>query len=771
MDIPQIITTRTAYRPDGGTGVLAQHPFVAIDLETTGFSSENHRIVEIGAAKMAPDGTVLDTFSHITNPGANVPLPPSAERVHHITAGEIRAARPLDTVLGDLVAFVGSCGVLAHNLSFESRFLSAAYARRGGQLPAWQGLCTLQTARRHIDAESHKLAYLLELLGLPGVNSHRALDDAKACGILAAYLISTMNVSALKPLTAGTGRGRGTQPSTDEAIAVLQQGLGATVIGEHSHDGLRRPARTELPPAAPPMSAHDRLKAAFGGHTPTKEQEYATELYLGGGDLKMTAVAGSGKSATLLAFARLDEDRRPGRRIINLTFTRAVAKEAQAKFPHNTTSTNVHSLARKALVDTAYGPLLAKLGAELPPWSSTAEAILPRKVVVDLSGGSKLFSAYSVGRFALQAVNMFCRTLDTRIGIEHMPEVPGVDRGSAAEQQLADAVLPAARRAWKHLLDPNSFAVGFQHDHYLKLYVDSRPTIGRPEDVIMFDEAQDANPIVQALVAGQGHLQRVYVGDSAQSIYAFTGAVDALSSMRADHTATLSQSFRFGDRIAEAANVFMNLLGNPVKVRGNPAVDDVVDWTARDVTAVLSRTNGGALAEVISAQQAGRKAALVGDTKGALEFCDAARKLKAGQSPDGVKYAAFDRWSQLVEYVENQPDASDLATQTKLVEDHGIDKVEAALKALVHPRRADTVVTTVHKAKGLEFDRVLIADDFYLNDEPDGSPLAPTEEERAEEQRLAYVAVTRAKTMLNPGLLLQPTQLSAQRTAPAGMLL
>lgn len=771
MDTPQIITTRTAYRPDGGTGVLAQHPFVAIDLETTGFSAENHRIVEIGAAKMAPDGTVLETFSHVTNPGANVPLPPAAERVHHITAGEIRAARPLDEVLDDLVAFVGSSGLVAHNISFEARFLDAAYARRGGMFPAWQGLCTLQTARRHIDADSHKLARLLELLGLPGVNSHRALDDAKACGVLAAYLISTMNVSALQPLATGTGGVRSVDTSTAEAIAVLQRDLGATMIGERSGETSRRPTRTKLPPTAPALSAHDRLKDAFGGHAPTKEQEYATELYLGGGDLRMTAVAGSGKSATLLAFARLDEDRKPSRRIVNLTFTRAVAEEARTKFPHNTMSTNVHSLARKALVDTAYGPLLAKLGSELPPWSTTAEAILPRKVVADLTGGPKLFSAYSVGRYALQAVNMFCRTLDARIGIEHMPDIPGVDRGSVAEQQLTEAVLPAARRAWKHLLDPNSFAVGFQHDHYLKLYVDSRPTIGRPEDVLMFDEAQDANPIVQSLVAGQGHLQRVYVGDSAQSIYAFTGAVDALRSMRADHTATLSQSFRFGDRIAEAANVFMDLLDNPVKVRGNPDVDDIVDWTARDVTAVLSRTNGGALAEVIAAQKTGRKAALVGDTKGALEFCDAARKLKTGQSPDGVKYAAFDRWSQLLEYVENQPDASDLATQTKLVEDHGVDTVEAALKSLVHPRRADTVVTTAHKAKGLEFDRVLIADDFYLNDEPDGSPMAPTPEERAEEQRLAYVAVTRAKTMLNPGLLLQPAQLSAQRTAPAGMLL
>lgn len=771
MDIPSVITLRTAFRPPSGVGVLAQHPFVAIDLETTGFSAHTHRIVEVGAVKMRPDGTILDTFSQITNPGSNVPLPAAAERIHKITAREIRSAPPLDVVLGDLVEFIGTAGLVAHNLNFERQHLSAAFERRGGRPPAWQGLCTMQTARKAVTADSYKLGHLLEILGLPGINSHRAADDAKACGMLAAFLISERNFSALQPVTAGTGSST-PEVNHGDAVALLRRDLAATIVADTTAPVETPPSPAARSTAAPsPVPFSERLREAFNGRTPTEEQARAAELYLDGGDLKLIAVAGSGKTTALKAFARLDEMLNTQRRIINLTFTASVAAEAKRSFPSNTSSMTVHALARRNLSTTKYGPLLAKCGAEFPKWPTTAEAILPRRVVVDMPDGARLFSEYKVGRYALEAVKMFCRTLDESITIDHMPEIIGIARGSDAEKQLAEAVLPCARRAWKNILDPESFAVGFQHDHYLKLYLDARPRIGRDGDALMFDEAQDAAPLAMALVQGQDHLQRTYVGDRAQAIFGFNGAVDSLQMLRADHTATLTRSFRFGDAIAAAGNVYLDLLNNPVRVHGNPVIDDVLDWTTHDVTAILSRTNGGAIAEVMSAQSAGNKVALVGDTDAALDFCAVARQLKNGQSPKAPKFSAFTTWSQLVESVEHSPDASDVATQIKLIDNNGVDKVEAALMQLVHPSRADTVLTTVHKAKGLEFDRVMIADDFEVSTEPPGSPLAPTEEELAEERRLAYVALTRAKTVLNPGLLLQPSQVPAQRSAPAGMLL
>lgn len=765
-DTSLIITPRKAFRPDTGRGVLASNLFVAIDLETTGFAADLDRIVEIGAVKMAPDGTVHDRFSQIVNPGANVPLPARARRVHGIPDHQIRSAPPLDAALDDLVEFVGTAGVVAQNISFENRMLSAAFQRRDTTIPAWQGLCTLATARAHIDAPSYKLADLLAMLGLPGINSHRALDDAYACGVLAAYLISTMNISALEPLN--TGGDVESRAATD----LLCRELGATVID--SPPPAPRPGRRSTPQPStqqtPPASYESTLKEAFGGFEPTSEQRRAVDLYTSGGDLKLIATAGSGKSTFLRALARLDFRRLPDRKILVLAFGAEVAREARHTYPDNTEALTVHALAKRRLANTAYGPLLGKLNAELPPWSTTSAAIMPRKVVVDLADGPRLMSSYVVGRIALQTVDRFCNTIDETISAAHLPDIPGIALGTLAYDQLAEVVVPTAKRAWKNILNPDSFAVQFTHSSYMKLFADMRPTVGRSGDVILFDEAQDAAPLAMQIVGDQNHLQRVFVGDSGQAIFRFTGAVDSLRRLPADHTATLTQSFRFGESIAEAANVYLDKLGERVRVRGNPAIDDVVDWGMQDVTTVLARTNAGALEEVIAAQQAGKSAALIGNTDRALKFCGVARQLKAGQAPSDPTYSAFSTWPQLLEYVEQQPGSSELVTQTRLIDERGVDAIESALKSLTSPQRASFVASTAHSAKGLEFDRVKIADDFVI-DEDHAGPHAPSPEDIVDEQRLAYVAVTRARHALNPGHLLEPKQLSAQRTAPAGMLL
>lgn len=788
-----IITARKARRPHTGVGILAQHPFVAIDLETTGVSADLNRIVEIGAVKMTPTGEVVETFSHIVNPGADVPLPRSAERIHHIKPHQIRSAPPIDEVLVSLAHFIGNCGVVAHQLQFENRFLTAAYQRIGANLPAWQGLCTLSMARKFLNAKSNKLEYLLDLLGLDGVNSHRATDDAYACGTFAAHMISGLNVSDLEPL--GGPVNNSPEDGLAEAVAVLKTTLGAVVISEPLHKepdaATVRSSKSPAPVSAPSpegsvastdpspqdgtsvelLSSPDVLKEAFGGFSPTDEQLSAVEAFTEGGTTKLVAVAGAGKTATLLGMARLEELRNPDRRGLYLAFNRSVAEEAKRKFPRTVTAMTAHKLAMTQLRNTPHGPLLAKLG-ERVPWRTTADAIYPAKTVVDMHDGRKLFSSYVIGRYALRTVEEFCKTLDTDIGIQHMPDITGITRGSIQEQQLAEAVVPCAKRAWSNMLDPNSFAVQFTHSCYLKLFVDSHPRIGRDGDYILLDEAQDSNPVVARLFSGQSHLQRILVGDSNQSIYGFTGAVDSLSKFDADTVVTLSQSWRFGDAIADAANVYLRRLQSPVLVRGNSRIDDAVDFSLRDTTAVLSRTNGGAIDEIIRTQTAGESAALVGDVEAALKFCEAARSLQNGNTPTNPQFAVFSTWGQLEEYIEHQPGMSDLGTQAKLVNDYGVDAIESALANLVSPARADRIFTTAHKSKGLEYPKVRIADDFAdpeVDNDEKPFPLSPSE--IRDEQRLAYVALTRAQQALNPGQLLSQQHLSVRRTAPAGMLL
>lgn len=86
---------------------------------------------------------------------------------------------------------------------------------------------------------------------------------------------------------------------------------------------------------------------------PTPEQSAAVGAFLGGKDLELVAVAGSGKTTTLRLMAEAD----PKRRLLYLAFNRAIKEEAQGKMPGNVSVQTFHGLAFKELVapDQAYG--------------------------------------------------------------------------------------------------------------------------------------------------------------------------------------------------------------------------------------------------------------------------------------------------------------------------------------------------------------------------------------------------------------------------------
>lgn len=740
MDETQrIITAREICRPEpGASGLLLRAPFVAVDVETTGTSAES-RIVEIAGARFAPDGTLVDEFSSLANPGANVPLSPAAEAVHGITAAQVRAAPPIAEVLAQFREFVGSDGLVAHNLAFENRLMSAAYLRLDSPPPNWQGVCTLKAARTHFQAASNKLTSLIELFELDAINTHRALDDARACGMLLAAMMQRRNLTDLVPLPAATEPA----PRSESTITVSRPG--------GSPDG-------------------SEMRAAFGGHAPTEEQSSAMRMFQEGNQLKITAVAGSGKSSTLLGIARLEAQRNPARRGLYLAFNRSVAKEASGKFPQQVQASTAHSLAYRHIRTTSYGPLLTKLDAPLATWKTVISAVGAEKLWLTSSGRPRPLSDYTIARLSMGTVEQFCQSTDEKIGPHHVPLPPGVEGADRAA--LQDKVMRCARRAWANLLDPNKFEVRFTPSHYLKMWAMTGPRVGREGDYLLFDEAQDANPILRDLVLQQEHLQTVFVGDSAQAIYGFTGAVDSLKLLPGRAEATLTQSWRFGPVVADAANQYLELLDTGVRVRGNPGRDSVLIDDHGAVDAVLCRTNADAIAEVMAAQKANVPTALEGDVRAALRFCESAEKLMDGRSPQDPALMAFSSWSDLGDYAENAPGASEIKVFYDLIEEHGVDAVRNTMNSLVNPRQAQLSVLTCHKSKGLEYPRVRVNRNWEID--PEDHQGAGSEAELQNEYRLAYVALTRAMDGLDPGMLLNPQQkaraASARGDHPGGAL-
>jgi DNA polymerase-3 subunit epsilon len=159
---------------------LVDVEFVVLDLETTGGSPANDRITEVGAVKVR-GGEVLGTFHTLVNP--EVPIPPLISALTGISDGMVADAEPIEVVLPCLVEFLGGSVLVAHNASFDRRFVQANLERHGYQRLANRVVCTARLARKLLprdEVPNVRLATLAAYLGASVTPCHRAMTDARA---------------------------------------------------------------------------------------------------------------------------------------------------------------------------------------------------------------------------------------------------------------------------------------------------------------------------------------------------------------------------------------------------------------------------------------------------------------------------------------------------------------------------------------------------------------------------------------------------------------
>ena len=164
---------------DLGTPLLDVE-FVVLDLETTGGSPANDRITEVGAVKIR-GGEVIGTFQTLVNPG--VPIPPLISALTGITDPMVADQEPIEVVLPCLLEFLGGAVLVAHNASFDRRFVQANLERHGYQRLTNRVVCTARLARKLLprdEVPNVRLATLAAYLGATLAPCHRALTDARA---------------------------------------------------------------------------------------------------------------------------------------------------------------------------------------------------------------------------------------------------------------------------------------------------------------------------------------------------------------------------------------------------------------------------------------------------------------------------------------------------------------------------------------------------------------------------------------------------------------
>jgi DNA polymerase-3 subunit epsilon len=156
---------------------------VVLDFETTGMDPEQgDRVIEIGAVLLRGQ-TIIDRFQSLINPGFLVTR--EIESLTGITNTLLKNAPPAATVVGDFVTFISHYPLVAHNASFDQKFLAAELAHIGKRRPLDFG-CTLLIARRiYPEAFNYKLETLIRHKNLAVSGQfHRALADAEMAASL-----------------------------------------------------------------------------------------------------------------------------------------------------------------------------------------------------------------------------------------------------------------------------------------------------------------------------------------------------------------------------------------------------------------------------------------------------------------------------------------------------------------------------------------------------------------------------------------------------------
>ncbi len=160
----------------GDKGQLLSDEIVVFDIETTGFSPVNDRIIEIGAVKVK-EGKVKERFSSFVNPER--PIPFRIEQLTSINDSMVVDAETIEKVLPEFLDFCGGAVLAAHNAGFDMSFIKEN-ARRLGIAREFTYLDTMGIARLLLPGQAkHTLDAVAKTLHLSLENHHRAVDDAE----------------------------------------------------------------------------------------------------------------------------------------------------------------------------------------------------------------------------------------------------------------------------------------------------------------------------------------------------------------------------------------------------------------------------------------------------------------------------------------------------------------------------------------------------------------------------------------------------------------
>ena len=151
---------------------------IVLDFETTGLSPDyGDRAIEIGAVRI-DNGEVVERFQALMNPGRRIDS--FIESYTGITNGMLKDAPPCKEVMHEFADFINGYNLVAHNASFDKRFLDAELDKISRSYSGQFACSMLMSRRIYQNAPNHKLGTLVEYVNIPSDGAyHRALYDSE----------------------------------------------------------------------------------------------------------------------------------------------------------------------------------------------------------------------------------------------------------------------------------------------------------------------------------------------------------------------------------------------------------------------------------------------------------------------------------------------------------------------------------------------------------------------------------------------------------------
>ena len=479
----------------------------------------------------------------------------------------------------------------------------------------------------------------------------------------------------------------------------------------------------------------------------TKEQQ---DIINSSGNIKINAVAGSGKTTTVIEYAKT----RPSTsKILYLAFNKSVKLEAVKKFQEkgldNVKVETAHSLAFRHIVTRS------KYSVRTQNYKSSDVV-----EILNLQGSDEKHTEFIMASHINRFVAYFCNS----------------DKSKVQDLNYLDTVTDSmakdfATKYYNHILKQTRIFLGkmdsgeieITHDFYLKKFQLSNPTLNY--DYILFDEGQDASPAMLDVFFKQ-NATKVIVGDTHQQIYGWRFAVNSLE--KADFkTYHLSTSFRFCQDIADLAMgilKFKKHIGDyqniPISGKGN-------NKTIQS-KAILARTNLGLLLRAIEYITDNKNVSNIyfeGNIN-SYTYADEGASLydvlhlynRKHSSVKDKLIKSMKTMEDLEDYIDKTEDMQ-LGMMVEIVKEYG-NKIPSIIKSLKDKHveneakeSAEMIFSTVHRCKGMEYDVVELVNDFMTEEKLEKLKTEKKAEDLNiaklnEEVNLLYVATTRTKHSL-----------------------